>query len=277
MDLGVIGTKTKDFTVSSSAIDVLTSYKSRPGYVRTKKTGRATVKAKVDGIYIRCTVVVTDPVLKRKLIVMGVNQKEDIVVTGHNKTSKITYASGSKKVATVSSKGVVKSARVGVSVVKVMVDYKELEVTVAVGKKQAVSAIKYAQRALGSTYSQNYRMRKGYYDCSSLVWRSYRPTGILFGYSKNAKNAPTAAEEARYLVSRGKEIASTYVSDSKLRPGDLIFMSNRYNGRYRNITHVAIYIGNDRIIHATPRNTNDVQYGRYSYYKDMVVCIGRPV
>ena len=103
------------------------------------------------------------------------------------------------------------------------------------------------------------------------------PTGITFGYSKYASNAPTAAGEAYYLVTHNKEVASTYVDEKKLKPGALIFMSTGYNGRYKNISHVAIYIGNDIIIHATPRNTNDVQYGTYSYYKNMIVSIGRPV
>ena len=91
-----------------------------------------------------------------------------------------------------------------------------------------------------------------------------------------ASNAPTAAGEAYYLVKNKKEIASKYVDEKKLQPGDVIFISSSYNGRFRNITHVVMYIGNDIIIHATPRNGNCVQYGSYSKYKNMIVSIGRP-
>jgi len=36
-----------------------------------------------------------------------------------------------------------------------------------------------------------------------------------------------------------------------LQPGDLIFYSYEVNNRFRNISHVAIYIGNGRMVHAS--------------------------
>lgn len=277
IDLGIKGTETNQYSIEGSDSYLVTVYKKQPGTIRAKRAGEITITANIDGVIVQCTVIVTNPKIKQNLYVLTANQTAAIQVYNQHTNSKISYSSNATKIATVTSKGKITTNKIGVAVVTVTVDNKEFEVTVAVGKIQAVNAIKNAQNALGCTYSQALRMKKGYYDCSSLVWRCYVPTGITFGYSKYASNAPTAAGEAYYLVTNKKEVATTYVDESLLRPGDLIFMANGYNGRFRNISHVAIYIGNDTIIHATPRNTNDVQYGTYSYYKNMIVSIGRPV
>lgn len=276
LQLEITGTETAKYTTSGSNDELLKVYKKYTGLVKGRKKGTVTVSAEVDGKTIQCKVIVTNPKVKKSLFVLTANQTASIEVYGQSGKTKVTYTSKNPKIATVSSKGKIKSLKTGVAVILVTADQKEFEITVAVGNSKSVTAIKNAQKALGSTYSQAYRMRSGYYDCSSLVWRCYVPTGITFGYSKYASNAPTAAGEAYYLVSHGKEVASSYVDEKYLKPGDLVFISSGNNGRYRNITHVAIYIGNDIIIHATPRNTNDVQYGTLSYYKNMIVSIGRP-
>lgn len=92
---------------------------------------------------------------------------------------------------------------------------------------------------VGCGYSQARRDEEGWYDCSSLVYRCYAETGITY------LNGLTAAEEARYLVEHGMT-----VSREELQPGDIIFYSYEENGRYRNISHVAIYIGNNEMVHA---------------------------
>lgn len=277
LQLQVTGTPSTKYTLVSSDDTLLKTYKKQPGLVKGRKEGTVTITAVVDGKTIQCNVIVSNPKIKKKLFVMTKEESAAIEVYNQSGKTKVTYTSKNPKIATVSSKGKITTQKIGVATILVTADGKEFEITVAVGHTKAVAAIKNAQKVLGAPYSQAYRMRKGYYDCSSLVWRCYVPTGITFGYSKYASNAPTAAGEAYYLVSHKKEVASTYVDEKKLKPGDLIFISSGYNGRYRNITHVAIYIGNDIIIHATPRNTNDVQYGTYSYYKNMIVSIGRPV
>ena len=55
----------------------------------------------------------------------------------------------------------------------------------------------------------------------------------------------TAAAEAQYL-----EENNMGISEQELQPGDLIFYSYGTNGRYKNITHVAIYVGNNQRVHA---------------------------
>lgn len=114
---------------------------------------------------------------------------------------------------------------------------------ISVCKKKAYKAVKKAQGALGSAYSQAKRMKKGFYDCSSLIWRSYSPYGILFG---EETWAPTAADQALWCDENGKSvsISAASLSDGKLLPGDLVFYSkNTDNGRYKKIYHVAMFEG----------------------------------
>lgn len=274
--LELTGTETTKYKISGSNDDVLKVYKKQKGLVRGKKKGNATVTLEVDGIAIQCEVVVSNPKVKKDLFVLKKQETDTIQVYNHSGNQQPIYTSKHPKIATVSKTGKITPHKLGVAVIIVEVDQKEFEITVSIGRPKAVEAIRYAQRALGATYSQAYRMRAGYYDCSSLIWRAYRPTGLTFGYSKYASNAPTAAGEAYYLVSKKKEISSSYVDEKKLKPGDVIFISTGYNGRFRNITHVVMYIGNDIIIHATPLNGNCVQYGSYAKYRNTIVSIGRP-
>jgi cell wall-associated NlpC family hydrolase len=59
-----------------------------------------------------------------------------------------------------------------------------------------------------------------------------------------------------------------------MQPGDLIFYSFTNNGRYKNISHVAIYVGNGKAVEAL-----NEKYG--VVYRDVssvgsIVLIGRP-
>lgn len=91
---------------------------------------------------------------------------------------------------------------------------------------------------VGCQYSQERRYEEGYYDCSSLVQRCYAQFGI---------NLPSiASTQGQYMVEHGLE-----VTEDMLEPGDLIFYSYENNGQFRNISHVAIYIGNGRMVHAS--------------------------
>lgn len=96
---------------------------------------------------------------------------------------------------------------------------------------------------VGCSYSQTNRDGEGSYDCSSLVYRLYAQLGITY------LSGLSAAEEARYLETHGMGI-----TEDMLQPGDLIFYSYQQNGRYKNISHVAIYIGDGKMVHAANPN-----------------------
>jgi cell wall-associated NlpC family hydrolase len=44
------------------------------------------------------------------------------------------------------------------------------------------------------------------------------------------------------------------INKKDLKPGDLIFYSYKENGKFRNISHVAIYVGNGKMVHAANEN-----------------------
>jgi cell wall-associated NlpC family hydrolase len=123
----------------------------------------------------------------------------------------------------------------------------------------------YALHRVGYPYSQDYRDSGNYYDCSSLVYYSWKSAGKSIAYG----GATTAAAEAEGLDSAGKT-----VSYDEMQPGDLIFYSFTNNGRYKNISHVAVYVGNGKVVEALNENSGVV-------YRDVssvgsIVLIGRP-
>lgn len=124
---------------------------------------------------------------------------------------------------------------------------------------------RYALNRVGYPYSQAYRDSGNYYDCSSLAYYSWKAANIDISYG----GATSAAAEAQGLEEAGKT-----VSYESMQPGDLIFYSYCRNGRYKNISHVAIYIGNGKVVEAKSE-----QYG--VVYGDIpspasIVLIGRP-
>jgi cell wall-associated NlpC family hydrolase len=75
------------------------------------------------------------------------------------------------------------------------------------------------------------------YDCSGLMWASYRPYRLLNRVAKD-----------QYRQTSTDPIALT-----KLLPGDLLFFSNSPSGGWTTISHVAMYIGDGRMMHTATR------------------------
>ncbi len=97
--------------------------------------------------------------------------------------------------------------------------------------------VNYAMTRVGDPYSQALAGTGNYLDCSYLVMEANRQVGV---------NLPrTAAAQAQYIVENNLQITA-----EELMPGDLIFYSYANNGRYRNVSHVAIYAGNGMMVHA---------------------------
>ncbi|MEZ0064697.1 cell wall-associated NlpC family hydrolase [Streptacidiphilus sp. MAP12-20] len=92
------------------------------------------------------------------------------------------------------------------------------------------SAISYAEAQLGKPYVWGGNGPYGY-DCSGLVQQAY--------FRADIQLPRVAADQYR---------ATTPISSSELRRGDLIFWS--YSGRASGIHHVAIYLGGGRYIEA---------------------------
>lgn len=116
---------------------------------------------------------------------------------------------------------------------------------------QIQTVVNYCEKAIGAEYNQDLRYSPPkYYDCSSLAYFAWSIAGIDLVYPRKSGAIPTAALEASWLNNKGLLVSTTTLKGVNLMPGDLIFYSTKNNGRFKNITHVAIYVGNGKRIHA---------------------------
>lgn len=125
--------------------------------------------------------------------------------------------------------------------------------------------LEYALSKVGCEYNQDYHwsLTADIFDCSSLAYRSYLEVGIDI----SSQGIYSAAEECRNVVD------TLHLVSGELMPGDLIFYGGSNNGRYMGVYHVAIYVGDGKMVEARGtswgvvycdvRTTNTVAYGRY--------------
>jgi cell wall-associated NlpC family hydrolase len=119
------------------------------------------------------------------------------------------------------------------SVWKALQAGKSVKVKTTTKKKSSskgLRALAYAKRQLGDSYRYGAAGPRSW-DCSGLTMKSWRSAGVRLPHS------------ARGQYHRGK-----HVSRSHLRKGDLVFF-------YSGISHVGIYAGNGKIIHASRPGT----------------------
>ncbi|RDU22924.1 Ig-like domain-containing protein [Anaerosacchariphilus polymeriproducens] len=255
-----------DIKLSSSSPDVATI--SSDGMITTYKAGTTTITAIVDEKKLDFLLTVSNPYLKTNYKALTKGKTFTIKLNGKNKLSKVKFSSDNKSVATVSKSGVVKAKNYGNANIIITVDGKELKYFVSVVSKTALNATKKAKSIIDSSiYSQTYRMKQGYYDCSSLVFRAYNKNTVLLGES--FEWAPNAAKQAKYLENHGKVLSYKWINNTHLLPGDLIFYGNKNNGRYKGIYHVAMYYGNKLCVEKPLRT--------YTYNKRNIVMIARPI
>lgn len=118
--------------------------------------------------------------------------------------------------------------------------------------------IKSAMGLLGVAYRYGGTSARTGFDCSGFMQHIFRRSMGL--------NLPrTSAEQAKMGV---------HVSRSELQPGDLVFFRTMGRGR---ISHVGLYIGNDRFIHA-PRTGKNIEITSLSHkYWGAKYAFGRRV
>ncbi|HJY44024.1 MAG TPA: NlpC/P60 family protein [Propionibacteriaceae bacterium] len=100
-------------------------------------------------------------------------------------------------------------------------------------------ALAYAKKQLGDPYRRGGTGPNGW-DCSGLTMKAWQAAGVKLPHSSGQQ----------YRI--GKKI-----SKSDLRSGDLVFF-------YRGISHVGLYAGNGKVIHA-PRPGKQVSYIKMSH------------
>ncbi len=129
---------------------------------------------------------------------------------------------------------------------------------------KARGAVSFVLSKVGYPYSQPLRNSGTHFDCSSLAYYAWNSVGI----SIMTGGSNTAAAEAQWCSDN-----DCTVKEENLKPGDLIFYSYSNNGRYKNISHVGIYVGDGKMVEAVDEATGVVIQ---DYHNSGLVMIGRP-
>lgn len=185
---------------------------------------------------------------------MAVGGSSSLYVTANSGSSDYTLSdslikwySSDTSVVTVDSNGNLKAKKKGNAIVYAVVGDVHLGCAVSVTSAKKVKAIKKAISIVSvSSYSQARRMSKGYYDCSSLVFRAYKNAGLTV-VSKRISYAPVAATIAKWLICtkhhKKMKLTTSGIQSMKYYAGDLGFQTGASNGRYLGIYHVEIFRG----------------------------------
>lgn len=111
-----------------------------------------------------------------------------------------------------------------------LVPFQALATTAPSAATAGESPLVYALRALGTRYQYGGRSPETGFDCSGLIAHAFeRSLGLLLPHNARAQSRVGKPVKRRDLA-----------------PGDLVF----YNTRNQPFSHVGMYIGNGRFIHA---------------------------
>lgn len=125
--------------------------------------------------------------------------------------------------------------------------------------------LEFALSKVGYPYSQELRDDGAHFDCSSLAYYAWRHAGVSISY----QGSTSAAYEGKLCYDN-----DWLVHYEDMQPGDLIFFSYESNGRFMDITHVAIYVGDGMIVEAANKRVGVVY--RPIHSRSSIVMIGRP-
>ena len=107
-----------------------------------------------------------------------------------------------------------------------------------ISREEAQAVVDLAMSYLGYPYVYGGKSPSEGFDCSGFVYYVYKQ----FGYTLN----PGA-------TTQWKSLPDVIIPRDQLQPGDLVFFSG--NGEVSGMEHVAIYIGNGQMIHASTPST----------------------
>ena len=234
-----IGKTTGSIEISRVKVDS----KNKELQIRVYDSGEGDVVVYVNGIPFAIHIVCK---------VVNINVKTRVLDKGKSFSIKLknypgspSWKSSNTKIASVTGSGKVKGKKIGNAIIYADIDGSRVGCIVSVVKKGVTKACARAT-FIGThwKYSQPKRMKKGYYDCSALVWKSYKYGGIYVAGAKSY--APTAAELGKWCVKHKRKVGKfNYNNINKLKylPGDCLFLTGAKNGRYKGISHVEMITG----------------------------------
>lgn len=209
----------------------------------TKNAGTTTLTFYLNEKPFSFQVTVHKVKMKKNSYILGIKEIQTLNVK--TDLNKLDWKSSDPKTVYVTRKGVMQGRREGNVLLTAKIGDTKLACLVSCVSPQKKLAAAYARKmSETSEYSQEKRMQKGYYDCSSLVWRSYAKAGK---YLAVTSYAPTAADLAKWCNQTKRRIKGGFsiknVTKLNLLPGDLMFQGGADNGRYRGIYHVEMFTG----------------------------------
>lgn len=240
----VLNEENSEFTYSSTNSDMSVgcSLKDNMLIIESGSEGKTVLSVTINGKVFEVSVTITRLEISKRSYVGSKGKTLRLRIKGTGE--KVVWSSNSKA-AKVNGSGTVRLRRNGNAVITANVAGHKLGCAISVISPKLLKVVKRA-KYIGEnwTYSQPKRMKKGYYDCSSLVWRTYGQIGKKFGM---ANYAPVAADLAKWCKKHGKVLTRSYtrqhIQKMKFRPGDLMFETGQDNGRYKGIYHVEMFVG----------------------------------
>jgi hypothetical protein len=276
---------TLNYTSSNSSIEVYADMEyGAKILLETYGTGQTTVTLTINDKVFTVTLNIIKVGINKTSLLLATKKTAQLKTTGI--TSGVKWSSTNSKVVKVSSSGKITAKKNGNAVIKAVIKTDEGDFTMGcavsvVSPKRYKAVKKGISIAKTGTYSQAKRMQKGYYDCSSLVWRAYKYAGTSL---MSSKYAPVAADLGKWIVQKKKTVKGglSYenVQSMKLNAGDLMFETGSSNGRYKGIYHVEMITGYSCIgfdsdgtpeLELTWASRSDGAYGFSSDY-----LVGRP-
>ncbi len=241
----VLNEENSEFTYSSTNPDMSVgcSLKDNMLIIESGSEGKTVLSVTINGKVFEVSVTITRLEISKRSYVGSKGKTLRLRIKGTGE--KVVWSSSNSKAAKVNGSGTVRLRRNGNAVITANVAGHKLGCAISVISPKLLKVVKRA-KYIGEnwTYSQPKRMKKGYYDCSSLVWRTYGRIGKKFGM---ANYAPVAADLAKWCKKHGKVLTRSYtrqhIQKMKFRPGDLMFETGQDNGRYKGIYHVEMFVG----------------------------------
>ena len=242
-----------------------------------KTAGKGEFKVQVDGKTYKVTYQVFTPTWGKITSVLAKDKTTQIKIGGLGDI-KPEFVSRNTKVATVDKDGVITGKKGGVTYVDIKIGSYRYSYRVEVAAKGIKTIINRANYIVNNwKYNQGKRMKKGYYDCSSLVWKGYKAYHNYNTRLGSSNYALTAAGLFDYLNEKGQIKYYGYLAYNYMNPGDLIFYGDydsavQYStpGRTLDIYHVSMYAGNGMVVE---KGGQTINYNNI----DHIVGIGRVV
>ena len=125
----------------------------------------------------------------------------------------------------------------------------ESDVSAAMSTKHADKVVTTGKKYIGTPYKYGGTTPKGF-DCSGFV-----------GYTVKKATGTNLPRASKSMYNKGQKVAK-----SKLKKGDLVF----FNTSGKGISHVAIYIGSNKVIHSVSKGVK-IDSLNSSYWKKRYV------